>query len=326
MLASPKHLFFASALLLAGLPALGAEETPGVAAMVSPTAVVKCPGVSGIPFTADEEQALPLRIVGSLGCGDTVAVLSDKEGYTARIRTREGQEGYVARMYLAAGGDSAVVAEKEKPSSAAAVNGVARWESGAPGCDEFVSRGRHVESITANGITVQVSLQDSGWKYRASVAISNQSGAGVDVQAGIVTLDELQPNLRPLLAAKTEKVAHTPSHQVLWTLADAVPSPSAVALPSAGTPVAKRLTFRTSAAPDYLSPQLTLASTRPVVFARGESVDVEALALKSASLPSGQKTAGVLWFNRDANARELSLRVPVGDTIFDFAFSLDERK
>jgi len=326
MLGSPKHLIFASALLLAGLPALGTEETPSVAPIAAPTAVVKCPGVSSIPLTADEQQALPLRIVGSLACGDTVVVLSDREGYTARIRTRQGQEGYVARMYLAADGSGVPAVENTKPSSAAAVNGVARWESGAPGCDEFVSHGHHVESITANGVTVQVSLQDTGWKYRANVAISNQSGGSVDVQTGIVTLDELQPNLRSLLATKTAKVAHTPSHQVLWTLADAVPSPSAVAPHSAGAPVAERPSYRISSAPDYLNPQLTLASTRPRTFARSESVDVEAIMLKSASLPSGQMTAGVMWFDRDGNARELTLRVPVGDTIFDFAFSLNGKK
>jgi len=37
-----------------------------------------------------------------------------------------------------------------------------RWNAGAPGCDQFLSQGRLVESLTANGITVQVSLQDTG--------------------------------------------------------------------------------------------------------------------------------------------------------------------
>jgi len=328
MLAAPKHLIFTSALLLAGFPAIAAEETPGIAPIAAHTAVIKCPGVSSIPFTADEQQALPLRIVGPLSCGDTVAVLSDMEGYTARIRTRGGQEGYVARLYLAMDADATTTMAPETvtPSSAIALNGVARWESGAPGCDQFVSHGRHIESITANGITVQVSVQDSGWKYRASVAISNQSGENVDVQTGIVTLDELQPNLRPLAATKTAKVAHTPSHQVLWTLADAVPSPSAVASRSGAAPVAKRSSYRISPSTDYLSPKLTLVSGRPAVFARSESVDIEAISLKSASLPTGQTSAGVMWFDRDGNARELTMRVPLGDTIFDFAFSLNEKK
>jgi len=326
MFASPKHLVIASTLLLAGLPALGAEETPSVVAPAAPTAVVKCPGVSSIPFTADEEQALPLRIVGSLSCGETVAILSDKEGYTAHIRTAEGQEGYVARMYLTTEAAGTAPVEKPRPSVATPVNGVVRWEAGAPGCDQFLSHGRYVESITANGITVQVSLQDSGWKYRTNVAISNQSGANVDVLPGIVTLDELQPNLKPLRAMDAAKIAHTPSHQVLWTSADGVPSRSAVAHHSAGGSINDQLAHRSSPAPDYLNPHMTLVSARPGAFARSESVDVEAISLKSASLPTGQKTAGVMWFDRDGNARELSLRVPAGDMVFDFAFSLEQKK
>jgi Bacterial SH3 domain len=326
MLVSPKYVIVASAFLLSGLSAFGAEETPNVAPAALPTAVVKCPGVTSIPFTADEEQVLPLRIVGSLTCGDTVAVLSDQEGYTARIRTRDGQEGYVARMYLASETGLAPTVAKPQPSVATPVNGVVRWEGGAAGCDEFVSHGRHVESITANGITVQVSLQDSGWKYRANVAISNQSGGKVNVLPGIVTLDELQPNLKPLRAIDAGKLASTPTHQVLWTSADGVPSPSAVVLHSAGASLDVQMAHRTSPAPDYLSPHMTLASARPAAFARSETVDLKAIALKNTSLPSGQKTTGVMWFDRDASARELSLRVPAGDMVFDFAFSLEQKK
>ena len=326
MLAPSKHLVLGSALLLAALPALAAEETPNVAPMAAARPrSSNALGVTSIPFTSDEEQALPLRVVGSLACGDTVAILSDREGYTAQIRTKDGQEGYVARMYLATDSGTPAVAPKPQPSSANPVNGVARWSAGAPGCDEFISHGRHVESITANGITVQVSLQDSGWKYRANVAISNQSGQKVEVLPGIVTLDELMPNLRALLATSPEKLAHSPTHQVLWTLADAVPSPSAVANHSVSEP-ADRLANRTSAVPDYLNPHLALTSTHHVAFERSESIDVQSIALKPTSIPSGQLTAGVMWFDRDSSAHDLSLRVPVGDMVFDFAFSLEQKK
>ncbi|HYA61894.1 MAG TPA: hypothetical protein VED66_01745, partial [Candidatus Sulfotelmatobacter sp.] len=262
MLAATKCLF-ASALLFSALPVLGAEETPSVAPTAAPNAVVKCPGVTGIPFTADAEQALPLRLVGSLSCGEGVYVLSDDEGYTAHIRTSDGKDGYVARMYLqesatAPAVHTASAAPVHHRSVATPVNGVVRWAAGAPGCDQFVSHGRHVESITANGITVQVSIQDSGWKYRANIAISNQSASNVDVTPGIITLDELQPHLRTLPATDPEKIAHTSTHQVLWTFADAVPSPSAVTPQLAHTSEADRL----APANDYLNPHMTLASGR----------------------------------------------------------------
>jgi hypothetical protein len=328
MYASWKCLIAGSALALVALPALATEESaPTVAPERLPVAVVKCLEVSGVPVTADEAQALPLHVVGLLGCGETVAVLSDRDGYTMRIRTTSGQEGYVARMYLSA--ESAVAtqtrARKASVSSAHPVNGVARWAAGAPGCDEFISHGRHVESITANGITVQVSVQDSGWKYRANVAVSNQSKDAVSILPGIVTLDELSPTVRPLYAVDTVKIAHSPTHQVLWTLVNAVPSRSAVA-DFSNVSEAQRLADRESPAPDYLNPRLELASSRRSGFDRTDDVDVQSIALKPAAVLAGQIDAGVMWFERDNNAHELSMRVPVGGMVFDFAFSLEQKK
>jgi len=207
----------------------------------------------------------------------------------------------------------------------AAVNGVARWNAGAPGCDQFLSQGRLVESLTANGITVQVSLQDTGWKLRASIAISNQTGANLAVLPSLITLDELQPNLRLLPAQNPSRIAHAVNHQSLWTIASAEPSPSAVVLRESGSASPQNLAYRSNAAPDYLSQRLVLASAKNSA-AREDSGDPLALALKAGSLAPQQNAAGVIWFARDANARELSLRVPVGDLVFDFPLSFEAHK
>jgi len=322
MAASSKQLLLAFAFVFGALPAVAAEEDAAVVApSVHPKAVVKCPGVTGVPMTSDAEQTLPLRLVGTLSCGSSVSILSDSEGYTAQVRTGDGKEGYVALMYLAPGSDSpASSAAAALPSAATPNNGVVRWQAGAPGCDEFLSHGRHVESITASGITVQVSLQDSGWKYRANVAVSNQTGSMVDVQPGIISLDELQPLLRNLPATDVNKIAHTSNHQVLWTQADAVPSPSAIANPNA----ADRLAHRSNPANDYMNPHMTLTSGRPATFERMEYGNIEAIALKPTALASEKNTAGVMWFARDERAHELSLRVPVGDMVFDFSFAFED--
>jgi hypothetical protein len=324
MFAASKILL-ASGLLLASLPASAAEESRTAAPIALPHAIVMCPGITNIPLTADAAQALPLSVVGQLRCGETVSILADTEGYTARVRTTDGTEGYVARMYLFET-EAAAPAGIERRSSANPRNGIVRWSAGAPGCDEFLSHGRHVESITANGITVQVSLQDSGWKYRANIAISNQSSSSIEVTPGIITLDELLPNLRPLPALDAAHIARTSTHQALWTLNNAVPSPSAVSPQSRGASEAQRLAYRNAPAPDYLSPQMTLASSRPGAFEHTQDVGANGVALKYVSLPSEQNTAGIMWFDREASARELSMRVPVGDMVFDFAFAFDQKK
>lgn len=325
MFASPKQLLLAAAVLLVALPALADNETVESSAAVvpvaaaGPSAVLKCPGGISVPLTTDAEQALPLQVEGALRCGEAVTVLSDREGYTARIRTQDGIEGYVAPMYLAAG--TATTQKKHRETTAVATNGVARWEAGAPGCDQFMSHGRHVESINANGVTVQVSVQDTGWKYRVNVAISNQSQSMVGVFPSTISLDELQPKLKALAVVDARRLARTSTHQVLWTSANAQPSPSAVVGKFVITPDVERI-----AAQDYMSPHMALTTARPGAFETTESIDVEAIALKPRSVKSGEKTTGVMWFERDVNARELSLRVPVGDTVFDFAFAMQGKR
>jgi len=326
MSAFSKQLVLASTLFLVAFPAFGADESTETANSVAPLtagpkAVVKCPGGVNVPFTSDAEQTLPLQLAGSLRCGESVTILSDSEGYTSRIRTQAGVEGYVAQMYLTTATDSSSDIKKQA-TTANATNGVTRWEAGAPGCDLFTSHGRLVESLTANGLTVQVSVQDTGWKYRVNVAVSNQSQGAADVSPAFISLDELQPHLKPLPTINPRKLAREAAHQVLWTSANAKPSPSAVTPQFlAATDVDRRL-----ASPDYMNSHMTLASSRPGAFERTESIDVQSIALKTATLTSGQTTAGVMWFERDVNARELSLRVPVGNTVFDFAFAFEPKK
>ena len=325
MFVSAKHILLGTAVLLLSLPAMAAEENNLAVAAPPSHALVSCPGMSSVPMTADAEQALPLRLVANLTCGGDVAILSDNEGYTALVRSSDGKEGYVARMYLFMGKSSANSGVSAHRLAATAVNGVARWNYGAPGCDQFHSQGRLVESLTANGVTVQVSLQDTGWKLRASIAISNQTGANLAALPSLITLDELQPNLRLLPAQNPSRIAHATNHQSLWTKASAQPSSSAVAFREANPASPRSATHRSNPAPDYLSPRYVVASIDgPPVLE--DSADPLVLALKAGSLAPQQKASGVIWFARDANARELSLRVPVGDLVFDFPLSFEAHK
>jgi hypothetical protein len=324
MSASSRPFLLASAFLLAALPAVASDETVGApVASPAPRATLHCPGVSSIPMTADAEQVLPLRLLRNLSCNESVAILSDVEGYTVHVRTSDGKEGYVARLYLNMNGSAATVPDQQ-PASATAVNNVVRWQAGAPGCDQLFSKGHAIESATANGITVQVSLEDSGWKLRATVAVSNKGEEVVEIFPILVTLDELQPNLRALLAQDPAKLSHVVNHQVLLTEATAIPSPSAVAFRQANALSVSAIAFHTTT-PDYFSDHLVQASASNHAAIVPSAAELKSLALKHTKLAPGQNTTGVIWFQRDANARELSLRVPVGDLVFDFPLSFGQK-
>jgi hypothetical protein len=310
---SAKQMCFGAALLLAGSPLFANETaaTSGVAPV--PRAYVNCAGITNVPMTSDAEQALPMRQIATLSCGQPVGILADNEGYTTRIRTTDGREGYVARMYLTAAAPAPQPAmdRDTRATSASPVDGIVRWNAGAPGCDQFTSRGRKVESATANGVTIQVSLQDTGWKLHASVAVFNASGAQVYVHPALITLDELTPTLRNLREENPSKLAHSAvNHQLMHSEYVAVPPPSAIVLRSRSAAKVAAVYDHSTTVDDYLA-------------LSDESASVRAAALKAVNLVAGQKTSGEVWYVRDAKARELSLRISVGDQVFDFPFSFE---
>lgn len=275
-------------------------------------ATISCRDLQLVPMTADAEQALPLQVVAHLACGDQVAVLSDSDGYTVKIRTFDGKNGYVARMYLAA---STAAPSSLKPTNEAATdNGIARWVSGTRGSEQLYIDGSLIESLTAGGITVQVSLHDTDWKLRASVAIANQSGAPVHVNPRLFTLDELTPRLRSLAYQDPRRLAKAPTHQVLWTAA------------SATAPAGSVRQSQTSA---YLVSTYQMptheATTAPNYFAQAQAgQETKSPAFTECTIDPKQKVSGAVWFERDKNPQELTLRVFVGDLIFEFPLSFSQ--
>ncbi len=320
-----RSLLAGAALLCAAVTAFPAEETTNTGAVpVSrlPHATINCPGISSVPMTVDAEQSLPMRVAATLACDEPVSIVSDNEGYTSKVRLSDGSEGYVARMYLHMhlGADLVAVADAQ-PATASPVNNVVRWQAGAAGCDQFAVKGYTVESATANGLTVQVSLQDSGWKLRATIAISNAAGETIEVLPGLVTLDELEPALKQLTALDTSKLTHVVNHEVLWTQANAQPSPSA----RVSDAHVSSVSYRNSPENIFIDHAVPVASKTREQSAPAGS-ELNSLVLKHTKLAPGQKTTGVVWFQRDPGARELSLRVPVGDLVFDFPLSFTQKK
>jgi hypothetical protein len=310
-------------LALAG-PSRAADTTNATAAppVSAVRGLISCHGIRNVPKTSDAEQTIPFKLVATLNCGDEVAVLSDSEGYTAQIRTADGKSGYVATVNLVRTSQPVNDAPASRDEAAVSENGVVRWRSGQPGSQQLFSSGNLVESITANGITVQVSLVDTGWKLRAEVAVANSGEQAVDVQPKRFTLDELQPALKSLAYQEPSKMADALNHQVLWTSASAAPAPSAVAHPEAfdGGNFSS-VAYRPAPQTNYLA-QHQAAERATVKAAPIDTVSqIKALALHAATLKTSDKISGAVWFERDPNSKELSMVIPVGNLIFEFPFS-----
>jgi hypothetical protein len=296
-------LILGSVVSLAAAPLAFAADHSASASVPVASALrgtIVCRGVQSVPVTVDAEQALPMQLVARLACGSQVSVLSDNDGYTVNIRTADGKDGYVARMFLS----ESAAASDHRAAEAITDNGIARWQSGAPGSDQFFSGGKPVESLTANGITVQVSLQDTGWKFRASVAIANKSEENAHFNPGSFTLDELKPRLRSLAYQNPRDLAKALTHQVYWTTSNAVPPASSVY-----KNVAYNAASANPATPDYLAEP---------------DQQMQAPILTQRTLAPNEQAAGVVWFERDKNPQQLNLRVFVNDQIFEFPLSFPQ--
>ncbi len=296
------------------------------------TGKISCNGYLNVPMTADQEQSLPLQVIANLECGQEVAVLSDDEGYTVNIRTSDGKNGYVARMYLTRAvrkrADALGTAD-----NATLNNGVARWQSGSKGSYEFTNGDKLVESLTANGITVQISLQDTGWKMRTNVAVVNASQQPIYVLPRLLSLDETAPMMKPLRYQDPAEVAKAPNHQILWTSASAGPT---VGVHAQRTSTASNADLYTvnyklpsaDPSPNYLAQHQALeeiAAKNQGALA-GMAREINALSLREGTLKPNEKTAGAVWFERDAKSNQFILRVPVGAVIFEFPLSFSREK
>lgn len=322
-------LLLPAALLI--IPRTHAQDAAQFSAAPAATWRIGCHGTSTVPLTSDAEQALPLNLVANLKCGDEVIVLSSLDSYTVHVQTTEGVAGYVAAIYLKR------VAAPRRPQGAANLkNGVARWADGAPGCDQFMSSdGSLVESLTVGGVTVQVSLYDTGWKFRAQVAVANNSSEPVPIDPSKFILDELGPQGKPLFYQDPEVLAKNMTHQVLWSEANASPNVQARAESSLQNSETVNLTYKTpirstSPSPNYLLPHQDAEDDAIRTQGKQTLVDypkqIQALALRPGGVAPAESISGAVWFERSKNPQQLMLRVPIENLSFEFPLSFHHRK
>src|SRR6202140_2234504 len=276
---------------------------------------ILCRGTSKVPMTADPQQALPFNVVADLDCGQPVSWVSGGQGYTVNVRTADGKSGYVAWMNVAKG--EAIATMKNVRQPAVIKDGKARWLAGTEGSQRFYSEGLEAESLTVNGVTVQVSLQDTGWKLLANIAVANGGLQAVHVVPSQITLVTLGQVKKSLPYQQPKKLRTAVNHQILWTQADAAPSASGY-LVNAG--------YRTSDSDGLNRTQNYLAQHQAEVERKAEfnpHSEINTVALKDAAiLPSGD-VSGSTWFEREGKLQEMVLRGPVGDLVYEFPLSFN---
>ena len=313
----------AGSCLAAGARAEENRSNPIRAVKPVAQATILCEGQFQVPLTEDAGRALPLHLIGGVSCGERVAVLSKAHGPSVKIRTASGKVGFIERKFLSGPAPAAATqalvqppmllaplavpaslplpAHEPAPVDASTDSGIARWQAGAPGCQQLLTNGALVESLTAQGITVQVSLQEAGRTLRASVAIANDASGSVRFNPAAFTLDELTPRLRSLARENPRGKASASRSQLYLASATSVaPADKPEGQPSYETAALLQAT------PNYLAQ---------------DAAQMRASTLTAKTLAPGEKASGVVWFARDRNPQQLTLRIFVDDEIFEFPLS-----
>lgn len=308
------------------------------------TAVVVCRGSATVPMTADAQQALPLSVVANLACGQDVSLLAGSEGYTVNVRTADGKSGFVPWMNVAKGSPAA----RQLPLAPAVIHdGVAQWVAGTQGSEHFYTEGALVESLTVNGVTVQVSLQDSGWKLRANIAVANGSLLGIEVIPSHIALNDVKQTRKTLAYHEPQKLRGAVNHQILWTENTAAPSQSGYlsnanysdrdrqpAIQGAGTlssgyPAGSSYAGgnRQPAVKNYLADhQATVQSVSERRREFNPHSQMNTVALRETVVLPSQQISGSSWFDRDSKLSDVVVRIPVGQLIYEFPFSFPHEK
>jgi hypothetical protein len=313
-----KHLAVLAGLALAQVAAAQQISKPlSSLAGNSVTGTILCRNGSNVPMTADAEQSLPLRLVATLNCGQQVSLLSAAESYTVNVRTAEGKSGYVAWMNVS----KSEIAQSQKAEPTATVhNGVVRWVAGTPGSERLYSEGSLVESLTVNGVTVQVSLQDTGWKLLANIAVANHSLEGVNVIPSHIELSDSSLKKKSLAYQDPNKLRGAAGHQILWTTSNAAPSSSGY-LATSGRDFASPPRTQNYLAEHQATVQLV--SDHQTEF--NPHSQMHEVALKESVVLPDQQISGSTWFQRKGNRDNMILSVPVGGVTYEFPLSFNEK-
>jgi hypothetical protein len=291
--------------------------------------LIRCPGLTpSVPLTADSAQALPMHLVATLNCGDQVSVLSDVEGYTVNVRTADGKTGYVAGMYLVKAPASKPVpavkaaaaakpAPRVAPASAIVRDGVARWRRGAQGCEQATKDGAVVESLTAYGVTVQVSLRDLGAKLRASLVVDNASPEYVYVNPIGITLESRGEHWKSLAYVSPAQLANEMAQQAAGSETAPVSVEYKSSDDSSLFPTVAYTPARHAGEDETLESQPSQALLKAAKQFNAE-------ALKKGVVKPDDKVAGAVWFERDASPDQYVMRVPIDNQVFEFPLSLNQ--
>ncbi len=197
------------------------------------------------------------------------------------------------------------------------------------GCTHQFVNGQKVKILSSNGITVSVSMFDTGKYFLAEITVLNSSPTNIDVLPPNFSVEETSPKPKTLAYVDAEKIIRSAQRRMAWanafTAAGAgmqqqqtttnTTSNGTVNVNSSDGTYANGTYNGTSTSttntPDYAAQARANEAIRERnATLATQSAQLENAALKSNTLVSGQTIGGRVFFERKGKVSSLALSVP----------------
>lgn len=181
----------------------------------------------------------------------------------------------------------------------------------------YYYNGETIEQLTLRGVTVTISLNDTGKFNQLGVFVSNSSPDAVNVLPSSFTLRQTSPTDVDLALKSESEIQRIAGKHALWTHV-------ASGVTSSVTYMKERMAGEDgqsseAVVQDYDSQARWLARVDDL-GKRGDTKTLVRSYLRSTTVFPGSKLSGVLWFDRADGFASGTVKVALGSRIYAFPF------
>jgi hypothetical protein len=181
----------------------------------------------------------------------------------------------------------------------------------------YYYNGETIEQANVRGVTVSLTLKDTGKLNQVAAYVDNSSSDAVNVLSSNFVLHQISPKDEDLAVKSEQEVQRIAGRRALW----------GQVVTGVGTGVSRakdKMTGKESvptanAPPDYEAQARWLAHVDEL-GQKGQTVTLAHAYLRGSTVFPGSKFAGVLWFDRDEAFASGVVRVTIGSRGYEFPF------
>jgi hypothetical protein len=223
---------------------------------------------------------------------------------------------------------------------------IVRWEVSDANSKRFFREGVVVKQLLVDGVdevTVTASIKDRSDSFSVEVGVSNRGKQSFDLRPQDIQLQVIRPGSKSLSFIPAERLAkritdkgnlRASAAEAAWAPAfktvvehvpvtDVTPNPAAVNDPTQpAVTVTTRIDVVTKTVPDEHA--RFAASAQAASIRRSAEADVRQIlstALVTIHLTRDSRIGGRVYYDREENAREVLLRIPLGELTVEIPFT-----